>query len=46
MILFNELDTFFWRIYKRAAVEFKNLWSFEQSIEITVVDGDLRVEKD
>jgi len=46
VILFNELDTFFWRIYKRAADEFKNLWSFEQSIEITVVDGDLRVEKD
>jgi len=45
VILFNKFDTFFWRIYKRAADKLKNLRSFEQSIEITIVDGDLRVEK-
>jgi len=32
------------RINKRVANRFKNFWSFEKAIKVSVIDGDFRVK--
>jgi hypothetical protein len=46
MLFINKVYAFFRRIDKGATYKFEDLWSFEKTIEVTVVDSDLGVEKD
>lgn len=46
MVLFDEADALFRGIVEGIADGFKDLGSFEEPVEIAIIDGDLGVEID
>lgn len=46
VVFLDEADTFSWGIDERIAYSFKHFWSFEQAIEVTIINGDFRIKVD